>query len=833
LRVFSAVAAAAGLLLAAAPAQAATCAVSSPLDSGPNTLRACVTGAATGDTVTIPAAMHITVASPVTITHAITISGGGATSVIDGAGVTGVFIDTSTDPAATTFQNLEITGGKLTVTVAHGGGGAAIDDSGGKGLVLSSATIAGNVVNVTAASSGNAGGAIYEGTSGVAATGLVTVSSSTFTNNAMTFAGTSSGNDGGGAIYSTSSGLITLTNDTFAANTVTGTTGTSAGNDGGGAIYDDGGNITVSGGSYAQNAVAITGSEGNAGGGAIYNNGGTFTITGATFAQNSVSIAGGTNSNSGGGAIYNDGVQLAISGSELDGNTFRAPVSDSSGGGAIYNDGTTASITGSTLAQNGVTLTGTTTYSGGGGLYNDGTTLTAVNATISDNTLTSPAGTAVGGAGIYNNGTTAAATNVTLAANASSQGAGAFFNDGAAATFKSSLLAGNGATQCASAAASSAFATAGNSIESTSPSQCGLAAASGDLVGVDPTLAPLGDYGGNHLPVHALYVGSPALDHVPAAKCTDQSTPTPQAVSTDEIGTARNSDANGCDVGAFEGSVPAPTPTPTTTTPTPVPAPPPVNTVPPVIKGTPLPPNTLTCLPGTWTIAVVPYEIAPPPLTYTFQWYRNGVPIPGATSARYTVQISDEGASLTCQVTAGDTSGHSTAQSGAAVVAMPGTTNCDKPSGKLTTSKVGPLALGETRAAARKALKHFRAQSPSIDDFCLFGGWGIRAGYPSAKLLAQFRQSKKLARRIVLALTANIHYSVNGVTQGSTIKQASKKLKLGKVHHIGKNDWYVTTSGRYVLKARKGVIQEIGPANAAFTHGYKAQTAFLSSFSSV
>jgi hypothetical protein len=35
-----------------------------------------------------------------------------------------------------------------------------------------------------------------------------------------------------------------------------------------------------------------------------------------------------------------------------------------------------------------------------------------------------------------------------------------------------------------------------------------------------------------------------------------------------------------------------------------------------------------------------------------------------------------------------------------------------------------------------------------------------------------------------------------------------------------------------VLKVRKGVVQEVGIANGSFTHGYKAQTSFVRSFSS-
>ena len=41
-----------------------------------------------------------------------------------------------------------------------------------------------------------------------------------------------------------------------------------------------------------------------------------------------------------------------------------------------------------------------------------------------------------------------------------------------------------------------------------------------------------------------------------------------------------------------------------------------------------------------------------PPEKFTFRWLRNGVPIPGATSANYAVKAADAGAALQCEVIA-------------------------------------------------------------------------------------------------------------------------------------------------------------------------------------
>ncbi|WP_022886009.1 S8 family serine peptidase [Glaciibacter superstes] len=69
----------------------------------------------------------------------------------------------------------------------------------------------------------------------------------------------------------------------------------------------------------------------------------------------------------------------------------------------------------------------------------------------------------------------------------------------------------------------------------------------------------------------------------------------------------------------------------------------PVNTVPPVIEGTPEVGETLTANPGEWDTAE---------LVFGFQWQADGVDIAGATAATYTPVEADAGATLTVVVTA-------------------------------------------------------------------------------------------------------------------------------------------------------------------------------------
>ena len=285
--------------------------------------------------------------------------------------------------------------------------------------------------------------------------------------------------------------------------------------------------------------TVIGNEEGLGAGGAVFNEGGTLTVTNCTFSDN-----------------QSTGSAVGGSGNGLPGQ-----------GGAIYNSGA-LTVTDSTFSGNGATGgAGATTGVGGGegeggAIYND-SAMTVINSTFSANQATggvgdgADSGDGVGGA-INNDFGTGTVTNSTFSGNKANAGSGgggagvggAIDNEDGTLILKSTILAASTGGNCADIVA--VIGDAGYNI--SDDNSCGFSGTSinnSTTLHLDP--AGLANNGGPTQTI-ALEPNSQAIDFIPVADCTDQSSPTPLPVTTDQRGYPRPDLGNPdfCDAGAFE-----------------------------------------------------------------------------------------------------------------------------------------------------------------------------------------------------------------------------------------------------------------------------------------
>lgn len=162
-------------------------------------------------------------------------------------------------------------------------------------------------------------------------------------------------------------------------------------------------------------------------------------------------------------------------------------------------------------------------------------------------------------------------------------------------------------------------------------------------------------------------------------------------------------------------------------------------------------------------------------------------------------------------------------------------TGCPAPTGTLSGERLGPFALGMTRARARALLSEVSTRGRRDWDFFCLSSSGIRVGYASPQLLAGVpkRQRARLLSRAVLISTSNGHYALKGVRPGVKLAPVARRLGVGRGYRIGLNTWYLCAAGlsRGVLKVRDGVIEEIGIASRFLTSTRAEARRLLTSFS--
>jgi hypothetical protein len=340
-------------------------------DSGPGSLRAAVTSAASGDTIQFSSSLQgqtITLTSgELAITRNLDIEGPGATNLsISGNSASRIF-----DIAGGTTVRLA----GLTITQGRADHGGAILDEAGANVTLSQVTLSNNQ-----------------------ATGL-----------------------GGGGLFNDRGASLTVTGSSLTNNTATTALAfdPTTGGAGGGAIFNNfGARLSVTGSNLSGNQ-AITTEGFDAIGGAIYNLGGTATITDSTLAQNQASGGGSFSFIGGsvGGAVENSlGATLVVNHCSFTGNqviTADSTVLDAyfATGGAIDDDASSsADINNSSFTANNA-IGGSGGQEGGGGAlcnfdFSVGSTLDVTASTFTANQAIGGPGGGAGVGGAIDNGST-------------------------------------------------------------------------------------------------------------------------------------------------------------------------------------------------------------------------------------------------------------------------------------------------------------------------------------------------------------------------------------------------------------------------------------------
>jgi len=315
--------------------------------------------------------------------------------------------------------------------------------------------------------------------------------------------------------------------------------------------------------------LALANEEGVGAGGAVFNEGVMVTVTNCTLLDNQAigsAVSGSGNGEPGeGGAIWSEGT-LTLTDSTFSGNeaTGGAGVSTGVGGGvgeggAIFSQGL-VTVTASTFSANQVTGgvgDGAAGGDGVGGAILDQTGgVIVINSTFSANQAIGGAGSTGGHAsgGAIFSADELIVTNATFSGNQATAGAGgvafggAIENGGGFASIKGTIFSTSTPTNCGPPGVTD---LGYNISDDDTCISSGTSIKNSTKLNLDPL--GLQNNGGPTKTI-ALEGDSDAVDFIPVADCTDQSSPTPLPLTTDQRGFPRPDPGNPdfCDAGAFE-----------------------------------------------------------------------------------------------------------------------------------------------------------------------------------------------------------------------------------------------------------------------------------------
>jgi hypothetical protein len=303
----------AAVLCSAGAAQAAVIVVTSTADAGPGSLRAALTTANPGDTISIPTPGDYLVSSAeLAVTKNVSIEGSGPSVRVVADGNNRVFNVTA---GSVTISGITVTGGGLSGPGVAGGG---IANAAGT-LELRNVIVRGNAVANTPSGGIPRGGGIFNGT------GTLIVADSTISGNSSSVGPKGGGIPEGGGI-SNAGGSVTITRSAVSGNTSS--------------IAEVGGipiGAGINSSSGRVDLVDSTVSGNNAVGGSVPEGGGislvksTATLTRTTVSGNAASVSFEGSIGEGGG-IFDFESTLTLVNSTVTGNSAAGTVSSEGGG---------------------------------------------------------------------------------------------------------------------------------------------------------------------------------------------------------------------------------------------------------------------------------------------------------------------------------------------------------------------------------------------------------------------------------------------------------------------------------------------------------------------
>jgi hypothetical protein len=188
-----------------------------------------------------------------------------------------------------------------------------------------------------------------------------------------------------------------------------------------------------------------------------------------------------------------------------------------------------------------------------------------------------------------------------------------------------------------------------------------------------------------------------------------------------------------------------------------------------------VPGQMLSCSNGSWT--------GYPPPTFSSRWLRDGMPIGGATTSTYTVQATDQGQGLACQVTASNNAGSESATSNTLQVPPAQTPGGDGSGGGSSGASDGPGTV--SNAFVLNGMESVAARGTVRITLTLPGPGMLQiVGKASAAQLAGVSRTKKKRKTMLVIARLRLTVSKAGrivVTLIPTVSARAVLARQGKL----------------------------------------------------